>query len=277
VRTGKLFHTIVVLGASGAGTALGCGQSNSDPAAPGHAGSSNATSGSGGSSAGAPGGSNGAAGGSNAGGSGGVRGEEALYDGGSVVDGSDPISLAGFGGASEPEGVFWPTPCEYAYQFVCDSYVPFAGCRCDPTRPRGPEDCGGVRMTRCSEHSIVDRSAPFDPNDPELGYVDCQCVPDNVDSPEACEGFGQFACNTVRAELRDCHCDPARPATPEACSKPEDFFCEAVDGVDSTHANCYCGSGDIEASCRVETTVYAFECQSYEPRYGCTCRYVGIK
>ena len=270
VRAGKLFPAIVVLGTSGAGVASGCAQSDSGdrPAAgSGRGGSGAASAGSGGSSV--------VAGGST-GGSGGDR--LSLYDGGSVIDGgSDPISLAGFGGASEPEGVFWPSACEYAYQYVCDSYVPLGGCRCDTTRPRGPEDCGGVRMTRCSEHSVVDRSSPIDPEDPELGFVDCRCVPENASSPDECEGFGQFVCNVARAELRDCHCDPARPKAPDACAKPEDFFCRTVDAGNSDRADCYCGEGDAESECPPGDFNYRFECQSENPRYGCRCQYVGIK
>jgi hypothetical protein len=257
VRAGKLFRAIVVLGASGAGTAAGCAGSRD--------GNHSSAGGSGSKSVAQPGSA----------GSGGTN-ESALYDGGSVVDDAgDPLSLAGFGATSEPEGVFWPTACDSAYQFVCDSYIPFAGCRCDTTRPRGPEDCGGVRMTRCSEHSVVDQSQPFDPNDPELGFVDCRCIPENASAPDECEGFGQFVCNLSRTVLRDCHCDSTRPATPEACAKPEDFFCSMLDGRDLTVADCRCDEGDTEADCQKDN--YEFTCQSENPRYGCTCYYVGIK
>lgn len=200
-----------------------------------------------------------------------------LYDGGlGVVDAGDPISGGGFGGAGEPEGVFWPTGCEHAYQYVCDDYQPLAGCRCDPTRPTGPEECGGIRKTRCSDYHVRDPQAPYDPLSMDEGYVDCRCVPEDAASPSECEGFGQYVCNVDINVFRDCHCDTARPASPAACSKPEDFFCNAHENGSNDVADCNCGTGVTMAECPMDIN-HRYECQSYDPLFGCLCHYVGIK
>lgn len=268
MRAGRLFHAIVVLGASGAGLSAGC-----DGAMRASPGAGRTTGGASGRSSTAAGGTSNAAGGK----SGATGDVPPLYDDdGGVVDAGDPISLGGFGGASEPEGVFWPTSCDHPYQYVCDSYQPLAGCRCDPSRPRGAEDCGGVRKTRCSEFNVRDPKYPYDPLSMDVGYVDCVCVPEDVASPAECEGFGQYVCAVDVNVFRDCHCDPTRPLGPAACDKPEDFFCAARENGSNDVADCACGAGDIEASCP-EDGSHRFSCQSYDPPYGCLCQYTGIK
>jgi hypothetical protein len=268
VRAQKLFHAIVVIGASSAGATAGCGDARraggvtDDGAA---ATTQTATGGSpsaGGTSAGA------AAAGRSASG------------GGPVLDvfppdaGDPTVSLGGFPGASVPDGEFWPSACDSPLQYVCDSYAPLAGCRCDPNKPLSFDDCGGPRKTRCHAN-VVDPAAPSVPYDPFRGLVDCECVPEDVSAGSECAGFGQLTC-TEGAEWVDCHCDASAPATPADCDEPWNFFCAEQDLDTGEFAACSCrpGQGTDPMSC---TGLRRVSCQSADPLFGCYCLYVGIK
>jgi hypothetical protein len=173
---------------------------------------------------------------------------------------SPSISLAGFADAEQPEGVFWPTSCEYRYQYVCESYSPLQGCRCDASRPRSSADCGGAARTTCSTQLCA-------PNEIcEDRWVDCQCLEGAPLLPSDCAGPGQFVCQSYEPEFRDCHCDPERAKTPMDCPKPEDFHCAWLgDGF----ANCDCVTGALPEDCRMRSCPY--RCQSENPRFGCEC------
>lgn len=173
------------------------------------------------------------------------------------------VSLAGFAGAVEPPGAFWPDACEYRFQYVCDSYSPLQGCRCDPSKPRGPEDCGGLTRTACSRKLCAPYEECYRVPD---SSIDCECVPDAADSPADCDEPGRFECEVWSPEFRNCRCNPERPGTLDDCAKPEDFRCGYLQ--DGVYAACACTDGvrpeDCASHCRST-------CQSEMPRFGCEC------
>lgn len=198
--------------------------------------------------------------------------ENVASDGASTVTGSasaGAIGTASTTGEAPDDGVLDPADCEYRSQYHCDSYDPPLGCECDETLPRDGDDCGGSARLHCER-------AVCDPGEICLGadyLVDCSCVPDAPAGPEDCRGPGQFTCAFLAPEYRDCRCDEERPATPADCPEPEDYFCELV-GAEAV--SCFCD--DLEASpeaCQEQGCVY--ECQSYEPRFGCRCQCVTIR
>lgn len=196
--------------------------------------------------------------------------ENAASEGTANATGSASEAAASIGGFEAPEdSVIYPSDCEYRSQYRCDSYDPQLGCVCDDTRPRGGDDCGGAGRLHC-ERSICD------PNEICLGpdyLVDCSCVEDAPAGPEECQGAGQFTCAFYTPEYRDCHCDEERPATPADCAEPEDYFCELV-GAEAVSCSCE----DFEASPEIcQEQGCAYECQSYEPRFGCRCQCVTIR
>jgi hypothetical protein len=270
VRAQKLFHTIVVVGASSAGAVAGCGEAHRS----GGMTPDGASVPAGMAVGGAP-----SAGGSSALGSAAGR---SGAGGGPVLDVLDPgagdptVSLGGFPGASVPDGEFWPSGCDSPLQYACDGYAPLAGCRCDPNKPRSFDDCGGPRKTRCHA-TVVDPTADEVPYDPFRGLVDCECVPEDVTAGTDCAGFGQLSC-TDGVEWTDCHCDTSAPATPADCDAPWDFFCVENDYNTREFADCSCGPGQgtdpVACQRKVEHEV---QCQSADPLFGCLCLYIGIK
>jgi hypothetical protein len=189
----------------------------------------------------------------------------------SGAGGSEPvaplISLGGFPSAEEPDGVFWPTSCEFRYQYACDLYSPLQGCRCDASRPRSSADCGGAPRTSCA----TELCAPGESCDDR--WVECQCREGAPLSASDCDGPGQFVCARYAPEFRDCHCDAARPKTLADCKQPEDFACLWVDG--EAFADCACQSGDLPEDCAMLGC--EFRCQSRTPRFGCNCFCGGIR
>jgi hypothetical protein len=168
-----------------------------------------------------------------------------------------------------PSGEPWPSSCEYRYQYVCDSYAPLSGCRCDASRPRNDDDCGGAARTHCA--------AAFCGPDETCGglaqtYVDCRCVPDAPATPDDCAGPGQFVCADP-ASVRDCRCDSSRPKTPEDCAHPEYFHCASTE-PGGMYADCICETGDLAEDCQGDLHL---SCQSTTPLFGCNCVPTGIK
>lgn len=269
MRAKKLFHAIVVVGASSAGAAVGCGEGrhSADGAPDGAAATAGTPSGV------APSTGGSSVGGSSSGGS--------SSSGGPVLDVFDPdagdptVSLGGFPGASVPDGEFWPSGCDSPLQYACDSYAPLAGCRCDPTKPRTFDDCGGPRKARCHGY-VVDPTVPDAGYDPFRGLVDCECVPDDVTSGSECAGFGQLSC-TDGNEWLDCHCDASAPATPADCDGPWDFFCTEQDAETGEFADCACKPGQGTDPMACTGGLRESRCQSADPLFGCYCQYVGIK
>jgi hypothetical protein len=179
----------------------------------------------------------------------------------------DPFtSLAGFAGASEPEGVFWPSECEYRSQYHCESYHPLQGCVCDESLPRGPQDCGGETRISCDRLCAPGEACGLTGIE---DYIDCHCNPDAPAGPEDCEGPGQFACEFYDPAFRDCVCNPDRPATPEDCDKPEDYFCNWQQPNTDVFYDCACLAGTLPEVCQEQACPYT--CQSTEPRFGCQC------
>lgn len=200
--------------------------------------------------------------------------ENPASDGAPTVSGPASEAATSTGattGVVEPpgDGVLYPEDCEYRSQFRCDNYEAPAGCECDESLPRGPDDCGGAARLHC-ERVVCDRNEIcFDAE----YLVDCSCIDDAPVGPEDCGGPGQFTCAFYVPEFRDCRCDEARPATPDDCPEPEDYFCE-LSGVEPVSCTCtdFQESPEIclEQGCR-------YECQSDEPRFGCRCECVTIR
>lgn len=199
--------------------------------------------------------------------------ENAASDGTATATGSPSEGATGAattGTFEAPEdSALYPADCEYRSQYRCDSYDPLLGCVCDDTLPRGGDDCGGAARLHCER-------AVCDPSQICFGaenLVDCSCVNDAPVGPEDCRGAGQFTCAFYEPEYRDCRCDEERPATPADCPETEDYFCEFV-GADAV--SCFCDDRETSPEvCEEQGCIY--ECQSYEPRFGCRCRCLTIR
>jgi hypothetical protein len=198
-RSGKWFHTLVVVGAS----MSGCGgrathEEGTDT------GNSSGT-GSGGAAAGARPSAAGA----------GVAGGGAPT--GAGVSGAAGADQAGAGAVMRPS----PRQCEYPWQFVCDDLEAFSNCRCDPAAPANPTACPSV-----FDYACVTLPCSAELCQPGLNevIVGCHCDPLAL-RPESCATPEQFYCSSSYPYFSDCHCREEPPVDPSAC--PREYCCQS--------------------------------------------------
>jgi hypothetical protein len=177
-----------------------------------------------------------------------------------------PVVLAEDGGVISRPDAFWPNQCASYAQFLCDRYSPLEGCRCDETRPTGPDDCGHRARFFCEEFVCPPgETCDLRPN------VECECRPDAPLAPEDCPGGpGQFECRYENPR-ESCSCDPARPGHPDDCTLTDSFICLSYSPIYST---CECNSSQEDETSCLSDRYCTYLCFSDTPRYGCLCECV---